>query len=38
MNLRQLRHRPFRRRLVERVLRFLGVRRRRAVQIANRFF
>lgn len=38
MNLIQLRHRPFRRRLVERLLKRLGVRHRRAVQIANRFF
>lgn len=38
MNLLQLRHRYMRRRLVERLLRKLGMSRRRAVQIANRFF
>ncbi len=38
MNLSQLRHKHMRRRLVERLLKRLGVRHRRAVQIANRFF
>ncbi len=38
MDLIQLRHKHMRRRFAERVLRFLGVRHRRAVQIANRFF